>query len=98
MNRAETEAYMGTLARRVLPEDPKLRAFLIGERLREAAVRQCQIVTCWICHAEYPEGSDGYVAVPGLLAICTDENDCNERAVGAGLVPVLGEPGTGGAS
>lgn len=80
----------GGLAKREIPEDPVLRAVLeYQNRAQQIVGRQRQIITCWICDRDYPEGSDGYVAAPGLLAVCRDGEDCDERAARAGLVPML---------
>ena len=89
---------MSGLAKRQIPEDPALRAVLAHQRAQEIAPPWRQIVTCWHCDAEYPEGSDGYIEAPGLLAVCRDEHACNDRAADAGLVHVLSAPRTGGAS
>jgi len=84
---------MSGVAKREIPADPVLRAVLrYQNRAQQIVGRQRQIITCWLCHRDYPEGSDGYVAAPGLLAVCRDEHDCNDRAARADLVLVLGEP------
>lgn len=90
---------MSGVAKREIPEDAALRAALrYQNRAQQIVGWQRRIITCWHCGAEYAEGSDGYAEAPGLLAVCRDEEDCNERAARAGLVLVLGEPGTGDAS
>jgi hypothetical protein len=89
---------VSTLARRTLPEDASKRAQLIAERLRAITGRQNVLVMCWACGCTYGEASDGYRIGSDGLPYCASEDDCNERAARAGLVLVLGEPGTGDAS
>ena len=88
-----------TLARRVLPEDPALRALLIAQHARKITGRQRQWVTCWFCgteHAERRFGEDGWTAGPHGEPVCGDQDACNDRAAEAGLVLVLGDPQSGG--
>lgn len=87
---------MSGLAKREIPADPVLRAVLeYQNRAQQIVGRQRQIITCWNCQREHAEGSDEYNQVPGLLlAVCKNEEDCNDRADNAGLLPMLDGSGT----
>jgi len=88
-----------SLARRTIPEDPSARALLIAERLRAITGRQAVIAACWRCGTSYDAADTGrYRVGADGFPYCADETECDERAARAGLVLVLGEPGTGDAS
>ena len=89
---------MSGVAKREIPADPVLRAVLrYQNRAQQIVGRQRQIITCWNCDKQHPEGSDGYIQVPGLLPLCRDERGCSSRAADAGRALVQAELG-GGAS
>lgn len=90
---------MSGLAKRTLPADPSARALLIAERLRAITGRQTVIAACWACGKTWPEAAtESYRIGADGFPYCATEDECNERAARAGLVLVLGEPGTGDAS
>jgi hypothetical protein len=80
--------------RRLGPADESARAQLVADRLATITGRQQVIAPCWRCGYCYDAADTGrYETESDGWPVCAERNECDERAVKAERVYVLGTPG-----